>query len=228
MSVPVFQATIVNGVGDLLPAATITVLVEATGQPAVLYSDRNGTVPLGTLGVFSVDAEAFAQFFAASGNYRVTANDSGSGFSRTWDYVVLTSETATAEFGLLSGNALAADDINANGDIWGAGNVEYGANANGEYWKYPDGLLICRHTDIGVRSFGAFATAAWFGGFTLVFPTAYITSPTVSSSITTSGQITWVEAAPATTTDCVFTLIANAQLVSVNVEVSFTAVGRWK
>ena len=135
---------------------------------------------------------------------------------------------AEADLGLLAGNALAADDINANGDVWGAGNVEYGTNANGEYWKYPDGLLICRHTDIGVRSFGAFATAAWFGGFTLVFPTAYITSPTVSSSITTSGQITWVEAAPATTTDCVFTLIANAQLVSVNVEVSFTAVGRWK
>tara|TARA_R110000824_G_scaffold224551_1_gene412218 strand:- start:586 stop:1437 length:852 start_codon:yes stop_codon:yes gene_type:complete len=97
MSVPVFQATVVNGTGDLLPAATITVLVEATGQPAVIYSDRNGTVPLGTLGVFSVDVDAFAQFFAAPGNYRVTANDSGSGFSRTWDYVVLTGTAATAD-----------------------------------------------------------------------------------------------------------------------------------
>ena len=53
MSLPVFQATVVNGVGDLLPAATVTVLIEATGSPAVLFSDRNGTVPLGTLGVFA-------------------------------------------------------------------------------------------------------------------------------------------------------------------------------
>tara|TARA_R110000824_G_scaffold183072_3_gene364097 strand:+ start:3172 stop:3828 length:657 start_codon:yes stop_codon:yes gene_type:complete len=149
MSVPVFQATIVNGVGDLLPAATITVLVEATGQPAVIYSDRNGTVPLGTLGVFSVDAEAFAQFFAAPGNYRVTANDSGSGFSRTWDYVVLTGTAGTADLGLLAGNALAADDINANGDVWGASNVIYVSNANGEYWQYPDGLLIMAINESG-------------------------------------------------------------------------------
>ena len=124
MSVPVFQATVVNGTGDLLPAATITVLVEATGQPAVIYSDRNGTVPLGTLGVFSVDAEAFAQFFAAPGNYRVTANDSGSGFSRTWDYVVLTGTgalidagtAATADTGLLAGNVPTADDLGMVGE----------------------------------------------------------------------------------------------------------------
>tara|TARA_R110000851_G_scaffold156374_1_gene298866 strand:+ start:55 stop:663 length:609 start_codon:yes stop_codon:yes gene_type:complete len=135
MSVPVFQATIVNGSGDLLPAATITVIVEGSGTPATLFSDRNGTVPLGTLGVFSVDAEAFAQFFAAPGNYRVTANDSGSGFSRTWDYVVLTGTAATADTGLLTGNVPTADDLSMVGQTinWTGANFrpdeEEGANA---------------------------------------------------------------------------------------------------
>ena len=115
MSLPVFQATVVNGTGDLLPAATITVLVEATGQPAVIYSDRNGTVPLGTLGLFSVDVDAFAQFFAAPGNYRVTANDSGSGFSRTWDYVPLVGTAAFVDTGLLTGNVPTADDLSMVG-----------------------------------------------------------------------------------------------------------------
>ena len=126
MSLPVFQATVVNELGELLPAATITVLVEATGASAVLFSDRNGTVPLGTLGVFSVDAEAFAQFFAAPGNYRVTANDSGSGFSRTWDYVPLVGTAAFVDTGLLTGNVPTADDLGMVGQTlnWHGGNYQ--------------------------------------------------------------------------------------------------------
>jgi hypothetical protein len=94
MTIPVFQATIVNGSGDVIPTPQITVLEEPLGTPATLFSDRDGLVPLGVNGVFSGDADGFAQFFAAAGNYRVTAYDSGSGFTKQWDYVVLTGTAA--------------------------------------------------------------------------------------------------------------------------------------
>tara|TARA_R110000851_G_scaffold15716_1_gene51835 strand:+ start:299 stop:985 length:687 start_codon:yes stop_codon:yes gene_type:complete len=152
MSLPVFQATVVNGTGDLLPAATVTVLVEATGQPAVLYSDRNGTVPLGTLGVFSLNAGAFAQFFAAPDNYRVTANDSGSGFSRTWDYVPLVGTAAFVDTGLLTGNVPTADELSMVGQT-----VNYtGGNLN------PNVFGVSAGNDFIAFGHSASANTAWF------------------------------------------------------------------
>lgn len=99
MALPAWQATIVTGEltdgGDIIPSPVITVIVEATGQPAVLFSNRAGTTPLGTNGVFTGGVDGFAQFFAAPAEYRVTASDAGSGFSQTWDFVVLAGTMAT-------------------------------------------------------------------------------------------------------------------------------------
>lgn len=94
MTLPVFQATIVNNNGDIIPNPQITVLTEPLGTPATLFSDRDGTVPLGINGVFSGDTTGFAQFFAEAGNYRVTAFDSGSGFTKTWDFVAMVGDAA--------------------------------------------------------------------------------------------------------------------------------------
>ena len=96
MSLPVFQSTIVTSVGDIIPSPVITVLVEATGDEASLFSDRNGSTVLGTDGVFSGTVDGFAQFYAAPAEYRVTASDAGSGFSKTWRYVVLSGTAATS------------------------------------------------------------------------------------------------------------------------------------
>lgn len=93
MALPAWQATIVTGKvsdgGDIIPSPVITVIVEETGQPAVLFSNRAGTTPLGNNGVFTGGVDGFAQFFVAPGEYRVTASDAGSGFSQTWRYIVL-------------------------------------------------------------------------------------------------------------------------------------------
>lgn len=89
MSLPVFQATVVNDSGDIIPSPVITVVIESSGLPATLFSDRNGTVPLGTGGEFTGGVDGFSQFYAAPNEYRVTASDSGSGFSITWRYVIL-------------------------------------------------------------------------------------------------------------------------------------------
>lgn len=96
MSLPVFQATVVNDSGDIIPSPVITVVIESSGLPATLFSDRNGTVPLGTGGVFNGGVDGFSQFYAEPNEYRVTAEDSGSGFSITWRYVVLSGTAATS------------------------------------------------------------------------------------------------------------------------------------
>ena len=116
MSLPAFQTTVVNGSGEILTAATVTVTVESTGAAAVLFSDRNGTIGLGSGGVFSVNGTtAFAQFFAASGEYRVTADDAVSGFSETWRYVVLSGTASLVDTGLLTGNVPTADELSMVG-----------------------------------------------------------------------------------------------------------------
>ena len=112
MSLPAFQTTVVNGTGDILTAATVTVTVESTGAAAVLFSDRNGTIGLGSGGVFSVNGTtAFAQFFAAPGEYRIEANDAVSGFSETWRYQVLAGTASLANTGT------GANDVPTNADV---------------------------------------------------------------------------------------------------------------
>jgi len=99
MALPVWQATIVNEFGDIIPSATMTIVVESTGLPAVLWQDRNGTIPLGTNGVFNANTSGFAQFFAEPDNYRVKAEQASSGFSQTWDFVVLSGDAALRDTG---------------------------------------------------------------------------------------------------------------------------------
>ena len=137
MSLPVFQATIVNDSGDIIPSAVITVLDEITGLGLTIYSDRAGTVPLGTSGVFTAGTDGFAQFFAPAGNYRVKAEQAASGFEKTWNFVPLVGgaafvdlnyfgTAATADTGLATGNVPTADQLSMVGET-----VNYtGANLN--------------------------------------------------------------------------------------------------
>ena len=100
MALPVWQATIVNNAGDVIPSAVVTVLIESTGLPATLFSNRAGTTSLGNSGDFNSGIDGFAQFYAVPGEYRITATDSGSGFSQTWRYVILSGGDSFQQFGL--------------------------------------------------------------------------------------------------------------------------------
>ena len=118
MSLPVFQATIVNDSGDIIPSAVITVLDEITGLGLTVYSNRAGTVPLGTNGVFTAGVDGFAQFFAPAGNYRVKAEQAASGFEKTWDFVPLVGGSAFdvdsyTAFGIGTNTAPFITDANA-------------------------------------------------------------------------------------------------------------------
>ena len=115
-------------------------------------------------------------------------------------------------------------DVNANGDVWGASNVEYGTNANGEYWKYPDGLLICtRSVTPSVTGMTTFSLASTF------INTPRIVGSTISS---TSDAILNVKLSNISTTtfQCAVAGITQggsglgflAQLIDV------LAIGKWK
>jgi hypothetical protein len=81
------EFTVVDEHGDIVTDAQVEVRSEIAGQPLVsLYSDRDGTTPLGN--PFSVDSEtAVAAFHVAGGAYRIRAF-SGS-FERIERYVAI-------------------------------------------------------------------------------------------------------------------------------------------
>ena len=87
MTSPVWQATVTDDTGDVLPGAQIDVVIESTGTDATLFSNRAGTTSLSN--PFFADSEGFAQFYTEPGAYRITATASGGGTTRTWRYVSL-------------------------------------------------------------------------------------------------------------------------------------------
>lgn len=90
MTLSVFQATITNENGDILPGAEVSVILESTGLAATIYSTRGGAA---LSNPFFADASGFAQFYANAGEYRIVATSGV--FSRTWRYVRLGSGGAT-------------------------------------------------------------------------------------------------------------------------------------
>ena len=73
---PIFQRTVTNSSGDVLPGASVEVRRESDNVLVQLYADRAGTVLLPN--PTTADGDGFVQFFAASSNYKITAT-SGSG-----------------------------------------------------------------------------------------------------------------------------------------------------
>lgn len=82
--------------GNIVPSAQITVVDEATGLLATIYSGRAG----GALAnPFYATSQGFAQFFAANGIYRITAKNTTTLEEVTWRYVDLNSIATTDNAG---------------------------------------------------------------------------------------------------------------------------------
>lgn len=96
MIYPIWQATIQNQSGDIVPSAQMTVINEATGTLATIYSTRTG----GALAnPFFASSEGFAKFFAPAGIYRITAKNTVTLEQRTWEYVELNPPATTDKYG---------------------------------------------------------------------------------------------------------------------------------
>lgn len=83
MALAAWQATIVDESGEIQGLAQAMVLVEATGAPAALFSDRDGASPIGN--PVTADSSGFVRFYAAGNAYRITATLGA--FSRVWRHV---------------------------------------------------------------------------------------------------------------------------------------------
>lgn len=85
MTIPIFQFTAVDRRGNIVGGAQVEVRKESDGLIATIYSDPAGAVPLAN--PFTADADGFAFFHAAIGEYKITTR--GGGAFRTWRYVAL-------------------------------------------------------------------------------------------------------------------------------------------
>ena len=95
MALPIWQRTITDNQGNVIPGAEVLVVVEATGLEADIFSNRDGTTP--RTNPFFTGSDGFAQFYAAPGEYRIEAT--GPTGSIVWRWNVLVGDVATRSTG---------------------------------------------------------------------------------------------------------------------------------
>jgi hypothetical protein len=81
----VFQRSIVDTAGNVMPLATVTVRDQDTSALVQLYSDYAGTTPIGN--PMTATSEGFARFYVDDGRYQITATSGA--LSRVWENEVL-------------------------------------------------------------------------------------------------------------------------------------------
>jgi hypothetical protein len=134
MANSIWQATIQNEAGDIIPGAEITVTDEDTGLPATIFSSIGGAAKSNP---FFADSNGFAQFYAGSGTYRVNAEDTGTGQSITWRYIRF-GDAASRDVGTASGNVM---EVGAFGlgalavNSWPTGDIFDITVPSGEYYS---------------------------------------------------------------------------------------------
>jgi hypothetical protein len=111
MANSIWQATAQTATGAIIPGAEVTVVDEATGLDATIYSTLGGT---DLANPFFANSEGFIQFYAAAGTYRVTAEDTGTAQSVTWRYIRF-GDSASRDTGILTGQLPSANDMDMVG-----------------------------------------------------------------------------------------------------------------
>jgi hypothetical protein len=94
MAKAVFQSTILNPQGGLVPFATVEVRAESDNSLAQLYTDRAGASPIAETGIAKSNSQGFVRFYVAPGRYKITAS-LGTG-TRIWRDTVLLDDPGSA------------------------------------------------------------------------------------------------------------------------------------
>jgi hypothetical protein len=85
MPLNVFQRSITDEAGNVLPSASVEVRDQITANLVQLYEDYDGNDALGN--PITADANGFVRFYAGTGRYRITATSGA--LSRAWEDEVL-------------------------------------------------------------------------------------------------------------------------------------------
>jgi hypothetical protein len=101
-----YQAFALDAAGNVLPSPTVTVVNEANGANAALFSDRAGTVSL--TNPFTGGSDGLVAFHAAGGAYKITVVQGGT--TRIFRYVAV-GTGAEIDTGVLAGFLVAANNL---------------------------------------------------------------------------------------------------------------------
>ena len=109
---------------------------------------------------------------------------------------------------------------------WVDSNVEYGTNANGQYWKYPDGSLIVQaQNSIGNA---VFASGPLFvsGETVYPFPISFVGPVTLTGSLD-GGETVWLSVRVLSVNTYASRAVASAS-TTIARSSNIMAIGRWK
>lgn len=117
-----------------------------------------------------------------------------------------------------AGRGLLTDSIDPAGNVWGANNVSYVSDANGQTFKYPNGMMIVIKNLTGSAS-----------GFTnTLFTTAFVGGYGLSGVGTESSSTTeiLIKTVAKTSGGFDFAIVGAGAFLAQTMDV--TAIGRWK
>ncbi|MGX8233945.1 DUF859 family phage minor structural protein [Bacillus subtilis] len=117
--------------------------------------------------------------------------------------------------------------INQNGVPVGGG--LFGSNSNGEYFKFPNGLMICWRESTDVHVYVDNAQGGIYRGplLTRTFPAAFVTPPSVNVSIDAGVPVWWVDSTVNGTTHNGY-IHSYAPRNEYGKRFMMMAIGRWK
>ncbi|MEQ3653703.1 MAG: pyocin knob domain-containing protein [Glaciecola sp.] len=107
--------------------------------------------------------------------------------------------------------------------------IEFGSNANGSFTKFPDGTLVCVFADSG-NSLSAGQNAS----YTWLFPSSFISTPTVTGSSSISFSVSFeqsslvIDNSAGTNVNQSRYAIKNNSGSTQTIKANLTAIGRWK
>ena len=197
---------------QILPSGIYWTNTSWTGSPYPGTDPRNrGQIFVQPWGDATYQTQSFSPLFSAANNPKLE-RAALAGVWRAWDPVI-------------GGLSALSDPANETGGL-----MFYGSNANGEFWKFANGLLICkliRNVDFAITNA---ATGVYFGqSAAWTFPLAFVGSaPLVNSSHTSSGVITWEAGSSPGLSSVTPAVIAMQSIASRTFLQILIATGRWK
>jgi hypothetical protein len=111
----------------------------------------------------------------------------------------------------------------------GSGGGTYGFNTNGQYVKYPNGVLECWNTftisgtSINGINGAIYSSPAW----TWTYPETYIAEPVVGATVVGQAGYPWCHVNPSISNSAIRGLDAYAR-ANIDVKLSVRAIGRWE
>lgn len=109
--------------------------------------------------------------------------------------------------------------------------IEHGSNTYGEYWKFSNGLLICRGKFVKTFNTVTPCTGGYYDdGYAVIFPHNYIDENYHCEVVIENKDYLFLiySVGEKLQSNCKFNIFSFASRPNVQTEVSYFSIGRWK